>query len=127
MSLMTITGRLGRDAELKTTSGGTKVLSFSIADDIGRGDKKRTQWINCALFGDRAEKLGRYLTKGTLVECHGVPSARAWKNKDGEPQAALELTVNEVKMHGGGKKDDEPVADRGRATRRDDEDSDIPF
>lgn len=127
MSLMTITGRLGRDAELKTTTNGTKVLSFSIADDIGWGDKKRTQWIGCALFGDRAEKLAQYMTKGSMVECYGVPSARAWKNKDGEPQASLELTVSEVKLHGGGSKDAGPVADRAKATRRDDMDSDIPF
>lgn len=126
MSLMTITGRLGRDAELKTLQSGTKVLSFSIADDIGWGDKKRTQWISCALFGDRAEKLAQYMTKSTLVECHGVPSVRAWKNKDGEPQAALELNVNEVKLHGGGSKDSGPVADKGRATRGSDDD-DIPF
>ena len=124
---MTVTGRLGRDAELKTTTGGTKVLSFSIADDIGWGDKKRTQWIACALFGERAEKLAQYLTKGTLIEAHGVPSARAWKKKDGEPQASLELTVNEVKLHGGGNREDKPVADNARATSRDDMDSEIPF
>lgn len=126
MSHITVTGRLGRDAEIKTTQGGTKVLSFSIADDIGWGDKKRTQWINCALFGDRAEKLAQYMTKGTLVEVHGTPSARAWKNKDSEPQASLEVTVSEVKLHGGGSKD-RPVADNARATARDDMDADIPF
>ena len=126
MSFMTVTGRLGRDAELKTMQSGKKVLSFSIADDIGWGDKKRTQWISCALFGDRAEKLAQYLTKGSMVECVGTPSARGWKKGD-EVQASIELAVSEVKLHGGGNRDDKPVADRGRATARDDMASDIPF
>lgn len=126
MSFMTVTGRLGRDAELKTMQSGKKVLSFSIADDIGWGDKKRTQWISCALFGDRAEKLAQYLTKGSMVECVGTPSARGWKKGD-EVQASIELAVSEVKLHGGAKSD-RPVADQGRATRgHDDMDSDLPF
>lgn len=125
MSHMSVTGRLGRDAELKTTTGGTKVLSFSLADEIGWGDKKRTQWVSCAMFGERGEKLHQYLTKGTLAEVHGVPTARAWKNKDGEPQASLEMTVSEIKLHGGGAKD-KPVADSARATAGDLDDK-IPF
>lgn len=126
MSFMTVTGRLGRDAELKTTQSGKKVLSFSIADDIGWGDKKRTQWISCALFGDRAEKLAQYLTKGSMVECVGTPSARGWKKGD-EVQASIELAVSEVKLHGG-PKSDRPVADQGRATRGNDPfDDSIPF
>ena len=126
MSMFSITGRLGRDAELKTTQGGTKVLSFSIPDDIGWGDKKRTQWINCALFGERAEKVAQYLTKGTMVEVHGQASCRAWKDKGGEPRAAIEVSVGELKLHGG-KRDDKPVADNARATKGDDFDDNIPF
>lgn len=93
----------------------------------GWGEKKRTQWLSCALFGDRAEKIAPYLTKGTLVEVHGTPQAEGWE-KNGTVNAAIKVSVSEVKLHGGGKRD-EPVADRGRATRRDDLDDgwDIPF
>lgn len=125
MSTMIVVGRLGGDAELRSTQGGTQVAGFSIADDIGWGDKKTTQWIKCALFGDRAAKIAPYLTKGTTVECIGVPQVESWKDKQGEPRANIRLTVNEVKLHGGGSKD-RPVADNTRAGRND-MDQDIPF
>ena len=42
-------------------------------------------------------------------------------------RAQIEVTVSDVVLHGGGERDSGPVADRGRATSRNDEDSDIPF
>jgi single-strand DNA-binding protein len=130
MSVFSVTGRLGRDGEVRTLQSGTKVLQFSIAEDRGFGEKKHTVWIKCALFGDRAEKLAPYLVKGKVVEAWGEVSANAYKGKDGSPQASLDLRVSEVKLHGGGNRD-EPVADNGRATRgpahAPDIDDDIPF
>jgi single-strand DNA-binding protein len=126
MATICVTGRLGRDGELKSLQSGKKVLSFSIADDVGFGDKKKTQWLKCALFGDRAEKLAQYLTKGTLVEVSGIPSVETW-SKDGQANGCIAVSVNELKLHGGGNREDKPAADRGRATSRDVMDSDIPF
>ena len=129
MAILTVTGRLGKDCETRELQSGTKVVSFSIADDVGYGDKKRTQWIKCAWFGDRATKVAQYLTKGSLIEVTGSASADAWVKKgESEPRAQLTVNVMDVRLHGGGKKsDDTPVADNSRATRRDDIDDDIPF
>jgi len=128
MSIFSITGRLGSDSELRETQKGTKVCQFSVAEDRGWGERKETVWVKCAVFGDRAEKLAPLLTKGKMVEAWGEISASAFKGKDGNPRASLDLRVSEVKLHGGGKRDsDEPVADRGRATRADDISDDIPF
>lgn len=126
MSVCSVTGRLGKDGELKTTQGGTKVLQFSVAEDRGWGDKKHTTWFRCAMFGDRAEKVAPHLTKGTMVEAWGEVSASAFKGKDGNPQASLDLRVSELKLHGGGSRD-KPVADNARATRGADIDDDLPF
>jgi single-strand DNA-binding protein len=128
MAHLICTGRLGGDAEVRTTTNGTKVVSFSLADDIGWGDKKRTQWIKCAMFGDRGPKVAPYLTKGSIVQIHGEPEAESWV-KDGKAHGAIKVIVNDVKLFGGPKRDDEPVADRGRATRGHDDDMDqgIPF
>lgn len=125
MATMVCTGRLGRDGELKTLQSGTKVLSFSIADDVGWGDRKKTLWHKCALFGDRAEKLAQYLTKGTIVEVAGVPTVETWV-KDGAAHGCIAISVSELKLHGGNKSD-RPVADNAKATKRDDMDSEIPF
>ena len=128
MSTLIVTGRVGSDAETRTLQSGKAVVSFSVADQQGWGDNKHTLWIKCAMFGDRATKVAPYLTKGALVEVIGTPSVEAWLKKgDNTAQAALKLTVSEVKLHGSIKSDDKPVADKGRATSRDDMDADIPF
>ena len=127
MSTLIAVGNVGRDGELRTLQDGTKVLSFSIADSIGYGDKKRTQWLGCALFGKRAESLAQYITKGSLVEVVGTPSIHTYESK-GEHRAEIQVRVMELTLRGGGKRDsEEPVADRGRATRGNDMDQDIPF
>ena len=124
MSVLVVTGRIGKDAEVRETQGGTKVVSFSIADDIGWGDKKRTNWIKAAMFGERGVKVAPYLTKGSIVQVAGEADVEAWL-KDGEPRAAIKLTVNDVKLFGGSKKDDDAPRNSGPARGR--EDDDIPF
>lgn len=118
MSTIIVTGRVGRDAELRTTQGDTKVLSFSVADDIGYGDKKKTQWLDCALFGKRAEGLAPHVTKGSLVEVIGTPSINTYESK-GEHKASIQVRVLEINLKGGGKKDG------NEASRQPDDD--IPF
>lgn len=126
MSTMIIVGRLGSDAELRQTTSGTQVAQFSIADKVGYGDKATTQWVKCAMFGDRAAKVHPYLTKGTIVEVVGSPTIEAWLDKEKNPRAAIKINVSEVKLHGGGQKDERPVASKGRATQPD-QDDEIPF
>lgn len=129
MSTLIVCGRIGSDGELKTLQSGTNVVSFSIADEIGWGDKKRVQWIKCAMFGERAAKLAPYLTKGSMVEVIGTPQIELWSDKKTqEARGTIALTVSEVKLHGGGKKDEaepstRPTA-RARAPLHDDA---IPF
>lgn len=69
---MILTGnvRLGRDAEVRTTGGGTSVANIAGVYEYGRkGDdgKKPSQWIDAALFGKQAEAMAPYLKKGTVV------------------------------------------------------------
>lgn len=62
--------RLGRDAEIRTTSQGESVATLALAFSYGRkgSDGNRpTQWVDAALWGKRAEALAPYLTKGGLV------------------------------------------------------------
>lgn len=130
MATMILTGRLGKDAELRETSGGTQVCSWSMAYDTGYGDKKQSHWVKCALFGKRAASLAPILLKGKLVEVVGIPVAAGWiDKKTNQARAQIEVSVQEITLHGGGKsEDDRPVADQGRATRgHDDMDSDLPF
>lgn len=103
MSFVTICGRLGRDAELKQGAEPSKsVCNFSVAEDIGYGDNKRTQWWRCALWGTRAEKIAQYLTKGTPVTVFGNPELREFDKKDGTRGSELNVRVTDVVMQGRG-------------------------
>ena len=102
MILMTLAGRIGKTAETRNTQGGKAVTSFPVAVDVGWGDSKRTQWVDCAMWGERGQKLAQYLTKGSQVTVHGLPTVRAY-DKNG-PQAAMGCMVNEITLQGGGEK-----------------------
>ena len=91
MQSLTITGGLGRDAELKTTQSGDEILSFSVGSTQGYGDKKSTNWFRCTVWGKRGRSIAQYLTKGTKVTVQGELSIGEY---DGKPQ--YEIRVNEV-------------------------------
>jgi single-strand DNA-binding protein len=99
MNNATFAGRIGRNAEVKNVSDKT-VANFSLAVDeyAGQGEKK-TLWIDCALWGDRATKLSLYLTKGTPVAVSGRVGVRTY-DSNGETRAALTLRVSEVTLLG---------------------------
>ena len=63
--------RLGRDAELKTATTGTQVLNFAGAYKVGYGQNEKTQWIDCALWGDRGASVAQYMKKGSQIVIYG--------------------------------------------------------
>lgn len=94
-------GRLGKDAELKFTTQGTPVANFSLAVEIGFGDRKKTLWIECAVWGKMAEALEPYLKKGKQVAVTGEIDARAWlSDRDKEPHASVQLNVDKLTLCG---------------------------
>ena len=65
-------GNAGRDAEVKSTSGGKSVANFSPAINEGSRDKvgksgQRVEWVRCVAWNQLAEIAGKYLSKGRLV------------------------------------------------------------
>ena len=108
LNVCTFSGRLGRDAEQKYLPTGTAVLEFSIAVDTGLGDKKRSFWVKCAMFGDRGPKLAQYLTKGQQVAVSGEFDPRPYQAKDGAEKISLELRINSVELLGS-KNDAQPA------------------
>lgn len=131
MQILTIAGTVGKDAELRTTQSGDKVLGFSVAVDNGKdssGNKRPATWFDCAVWGKRAESLAQHITKGSKLTLTGRPTARAHGEK-----AYLGLSVNDLAFQGGGQ-DRQPGNDHrsdgygagGRPGGGIDEDS-IPF
>ncbi len=96
-----VVGHLGRDPEMRYTQEGTPVTSFSIAttrrwQDREGGQREETTWFRVAAWGKQAEVCNQYLSKGRLVLVEGTVNASAWKGRDGEPRATLELRADRV-------------------------------
>jgi len=100
---ISVSGNLGKDAELRAMQDGTSVCSFSVADSQGKD--KPTIWWNCAIFGKRADSLQQYLTKGQQVTVVGSVSERSFTDKDGNQRKSMDVRVNDIALQGG-KRDD---------------------
>ena len=111
MNQATFAGRLGRDSELRHTGAGTAVLGFSLAVDQHRKGEKTTLWIDCSIWGDRAEKLAQYLTKGTCIAVAGEVGVRTYEARDGSTRATLTCNVRELTLLGGKRDESTPHAE----------------
>ena len=98
MNVLTITGNLGSDGELRTTKTGTNLLSFSVAMTSGFGERKKTDWVRCTKFGKNIEGLAPYLITGGKIAVSGELSTSEWTNKEGVSQKSLELNVREITL-----------------------------
>ena len=104
---MNITGRLTRDAEVRTLSNEKQVVNFSVATNDSYRNKQgerveQTTYFDCAYW--ISANVARLLTKGTLVELTGRVSTRAWVSKDGEARAGLNFHTSNIKLHGGSRR-----------------------
>jgi len=137
---VTLIGNVGKDPEVRAMQNGTKVANLSVATseswkDKGSGEKKeKTEWHRVVIFGNLAEIVERYVSKGSKIYLCGSLQTRKWTDKDGADKYSTEIVLQGfgaelVLLDGkaGKSEDDRPVADKGRATSRDDMDSDIPF
>lgn len=98
MQILMIAGNIGKDAEVRTTGGGDKVAGFSVAIDNGKdrsGNKRDSTWVDCSLWGKRAESLAPYLRKGGKVTVTGRPTVREHNGK-----AYLGLSVDDITLQG---------------------------
>lgn len=96
--------RLGQDAELRRTAGGTAVCNLSLAWNFGKkGDdgKRPSQWVEAALFGERAESLAPHLKKGTslFVDLRDV-HVETYPKRDGGTGVKLVGAVDSLEFAG---------------------------
>ena len=125
MLKLTIAGRLGKNAEHKTTQGGTDICQFSVACDAGWGDNKTTYWVDVSKFGKGAEGLSRILKKGDPVAVIGDLTTREYNGK-----TYLQCRADDVTLQGSGRGERKQPYDSGGSvgtSSYDDLDDDIPF
>ena len=100
---VSITGNLTRDPELRVTAGGTQVLSFGVAVNDRRRNPQTGEWedypnfVDCTMFGTRAEAVSRFLAMGNKVAIEGKLRYSSWE-KDGQRRSKLEVIVDEIEF-----------------------------
>ena len=94
-----ISGNLTRDAEIRSTQSGMAILGFGVAVNDRRKNQQTGEWedypnfVDCTVFGARAEKLQPYLTKGTKVAIEGKLRYSSWE-RDGQRRSKLSVIVD---------------------------------
>lgn len=98
-----ISGNLTRDPELRSTTSGTQVLTFGVAVNDRRRNQKG-EWedvpnfVDCIVFGARAQSLAKYLSKGSKVAIEGKLRYGSWQAKDGSKRSRLDVVVDNLEF-----------------------------
>lgn len=98
-----ISGNLTRDAVLRSTASGLPVLGFCVAVNDRHKNQQTGKWedtpnfIDCTMFGTRAESIARYLTKGTKVAVEGRLRWSQWGSDD-QKRSKIEVIVDEIEF-----------------------------
>lgn len=134
-----LSGNLTRDPELRATPGGEPVLEFGLAVNDRVRDSSgewvdRPNFVDCTVWGRRAEALAKILTKGFKVCVEGSLRYSSWEDREtGQRRSKLRVTAREVELMGRGQQQQQPDAAQAvqgaypGATVEAYDDSDIPF
>lgn len=120
MLQLSLAGNLGRNAEYRTTQGGDGLCSFSVATEIGFGDRKQTVWVDVTRWGKGAEALSKILRKGSKVAVTGEMSLREHEGKTYVQCRADRVTIQATPSDGQGPQQSNPPPQY-------DDDSQVPF
>ena len=138
MNKIIVIGNLGKDPEMRYTSNGQSVTSFSVASNrkytTSTGEQREeTDWFNVSAWGRLADTCNQYLTKGQQVYVEGRLHLRSYEGRDGQTRWVNEISLTDVQFLGraggpGGEESpyggDQDMSDGGMPT---DDIDDLPF
>jgi single-strand DNA-binding protein len=102
-------GNLGNDPEVRSTSGGNRVATFSLAtsrswNDAAGAKQEKTEWHRCVVWNTKSSQLAdiveRYVKKGDKLYVEGRIEYRQWQDKEGQTRYSTEINVRELIMLG---------------------------
>ena len=110
LNKVTLMGNLGSDPEVRSTAGGGKVASFSLAtsrtwNDQSGTKQEKTEWHKCIAWNQGTQKLAdvveSYCKKGKPVFVEGSLEYRQWQDKEGQTRYSTEIKIRELILLGG--------------------------
>lgn len=99
-----VSGNLTREPEVRTTASGNPVMGFGIAVDDRRKNSQTGEWedypnfIDCTMFGARAQSVSRFLSKGSKVAIEGKLRWSQWETNEGQKRSKIEIIVDEIEF-----------------------------
>jgi single-strand DNA-binding protein len=97
-------GNAGKDAELRYMATGTPQCKFSLAVNNNRRNQQtnewetQTEWLNILIWGDTAERVSQYITKGKSLYIEGRLQTRSWDDDQGQKHYMTEVVANSVQL-----------------------------
>ncbi len=98
-----IMGRLTADPELRSTSSGLSVTSFTVAVDRGyvkAGEEKKADFIPVVAWRQTADFVSKYFHKGSMIAVQGSLQSRSYEDKNGNKRVAYEIIADQVSFCG---------------------------
>lgn len=98
-----ISGNLTRDPEVRTSASGSAIMHFGVAVNDRRRNAQTGEWedypnfIDCTMFGTRAEGISKYMAKGDKIAVDGKLRFSQWE-KEGQRRTKLEVIVEEIEL-----------------------------
>lgn len=99
MNKVILMGRLTRDPETRTTTGGTSVCSFSIAVDrsyVKQGEERQADFFNCVAWNKTGEFVSKYFTKGNKILLEGELQNNNYEDNNGVKHYSVNVNVGKV-------------------------------
>ena len=96
LNLAAVQGRICADLELKHTPNDIAVTSFTIANDQGSGDKKKTSFIDVVCWRKTAEFCCKWFRKGSAIIVQGAIQTRSYTDKNNNKRKAFEIVADNV-------------------------------
>ena len=109
MKKITITGNIGRDAEVRANPQGDYFATFSVAVKVGTKDKPRTDWVDVVCNGSKVDFAKNYIKKGGKVLIEGFPSAHGYL-QDGVVHAKIRISAQNIELLGRADNDEDTEA-----------------
>ena len=112
LNKVTLIGNVGADPEVRSTSGGNRVATFSLATSRTwngpAGDRQeKTEWHRCVVWNAKNSQLAdiveKYVHKGDKLYIEGRIEYRQWQDKENQTRYSTEINVRELIMLGGGR------------------------
>jgi single-strand DNA-binding protein len=112
LNKVTLIGNLGNDPEVRSTTGGNRVATFSLAtsrswNDQSGNKQEKTEWHRCVVWNTKGSQLAdiveKYVKKGDKIYVEGRIEYRQWQDKENQTRYSTEINVRELIMLGGGK------------------------